>query len=543
MLTSNGIAPEVLRFDTGWTITYNGKTRSVDNIQNYTFPEPVKNGDSIILSNVVPWNAPHRAVLRLSSHHNAVVVYENDSCLYKYDTEQTRMNFLGGGFHYVYLNPSEKENIKVVYVEQVDGRKVTFSSFYLMPQDYVLSDYVSRHIYALLIGTFLMLFGILVVTISAVTRLYGLSFYRTMMIGILSFTLGIWTLCYTRVIQIMSFNLGVNNSLEYFCLYFSPIPFTFLLWRMHRDNLNRYKNAGFVILLIYEILFTIVTAYLHTKCIVYYPRTLLAFHVSVVVAFLFFIVSGVLYNKKMDAAGKILSQGVIVFGITVLLDLVRFNLNRKFSIEHPLMETTLLPLGTIFFVLFLVRSYVVRLIYILEDRAEKGALATMAYLDALTGLCNRAKSQQIFDILDRQLNDYAIVSIDLNGLKLANDNYGHNAGDKLIKTFARVFKDAFSGIGTAIRMGGDEFLAIVRSEHIADVETALDRLAVYQKKHSIGLPIPLEAAYGIAYRHELAESGADSSENSSVEAEKVYRLADERMYDMKASMKSKLVRK
>ena len=55
------------------------------------------------------------------------------------------------------------------------------------------------------------------------------------------------------------------------------------------------------------------------------------------------------------------------------------------------------------------------------------------------------------------------------------------------------------------------------------------------------LPIPLEAAYGVAYSHELVSE--NSGENRSVEAEKVYHLADERMYAMKAQMKSGLVRK
>ena len=60
-----------------------------------------------------------------------------------------------------------------------------------------------------------------------------------------------------------------------------------------------------------------------------------------------------------------------------------------------------------------------------------------------------------------------------------------------------------------------------------------------QKTRSAELPIPLETAYGIAYNHELQNNTKDNR----VEAEKVYHLADERMYAMKAAMKSNLVRK
>ena len=244
----------------------------------------------------------------------------------------------------------------------------------------------------------------------------------------------------------------------------------------------------------------------------------------------------------MDVSGRILTQGVAVFGLSLFVDLVRFHLSRIIDVDFPLLNVTWVPMGTFILVLLLVQSYIVYLFYVLEDRAEKGVLATMAYLDSLTGLYNRAKSQQIFEVLDKGSSDYAFVSIDMNGLKLVNDNYGHNAGDKLIKSFANAFKEAFAGIGTAIRVGGDEFLAIVRDEHVRELDLSLAKMAELQKTHGADLPIPLEAAYGVAYRHELVEENVESA-NLQIDAEKVYRLADERMYAMKASLKSNLVRK
>jgi hypothetical protein len=69
-------------------------------------------------------------------------------------------------------------------------------------------------------------------------------------------------------------------------------------------------------------------------------------------------------------------------------------------------------------------------------------------------------------------------------------------------------------------------------------------MAELQKKHRADLPIPLEAAYGTAYKHELlSASNAESDGIAQIKAEDVYRLADERMYAMKSKMKSKLVRK
>lgn len=545
MLRSNGVSKDIIRLDRGWTVIYQGQRTEVESLSNFTFPQKIHAGDSLVVEGELAKNSPSPAVLRIRTFHTAVAVYGNGKLLYKYDNDNTAMNFVGSGYHYVYLPPLEVgQKLRVVFIEQVDGRTVSLASFDLMPAEYVVSDYPARHIFALIVGVFLVLFGVLAIIVSVVMRFYGISYFRLLMIGLLSFLLGTWTLCHTKLIQMVSFNFGLNTTLEYFCLYLSALPFTLLLWNMHKEHLSRVKNIGFAILVTYEVLFTSITTFLHLNSIVYYPRTLVLFHVSVMVGFAFFICARTIYNRKMDFSSKILTQGVLFLALTMVIDLVRFHLSRVITVDFPLLEMTWLPLGTLVLVLLLVQSYIIHLFFILEDRAEKGALATMAYLDVLTGLYNRAKCQQIFDVLDKGYSDYAIVSIDMNGLKLVNDNYGHNAGDKLIKTFANVFKEAFTGIGTTIRVGGDEFLAIVRSEHVADVDAALAKMAELQESNSVHLPVPLETAYGIAYRHELfKDEFVESSENIRVEAESVYHLADERMYAMKASMKSELVRK
>ena len=149
----------------------------------------------------------------------------------------------------------------------------------------------------------------------------------------------------------------------------------------------------------------------------------------------------------------------------------------------------------------------------------------LSAFDMLTGLYNRAKCERIFEVLDRRDSKYAIVSIDLNGLKKVNDNHGHSVGDKLLIRYAEVFKKAFNGVGTTIRMGGDEFLAIVRSEHLHELESALNDLKVLEKSNSYGLPVPLEASFGYSV-HELGDK---------TKANDVYKLADSKMYDMKVN--------
>jgi diguanylate cyclase (GGDEF)-like protein len=114
----------------------------------------------------------------------------------------------------------------------------------------------------------------------------------------------------------------------------------------------------------------------------------------------------------------------------------------------------------------------------------------------------------------------------MNGLKKLNDTYGHGMGDEQLKAFAKTLSEAFKGIGTPIRMGGDEFLIIVRQEHLNDMDAAFEKMRALQEEASRLLPIPLAASYGTAMRSEVRSTADD-----------VYRRADDRMYKMKKESK------
>ena len=53
------------------------------------------------------------------------------------------------------------------------------------------------------------------------------------------------------------------------------------------------------------------------------------------------------------------------------------------------------------------------------------------------------------------------MMFDMNNLKMINDTYGHDCGDQLLNGFAERLQSALSTAGTLIRLGGDEFIAIL----------------------------------------------------------------------------------
>ena len=111
-----------------------------------------------------------------------------------------------------------------------------------------------------------------------------------------------------------------------------------------------------------------------------------------------------------------------------------------------------------------------------------------AYHDQLTGLKNRrAYGEALKAIEENAPEDYCIVMGDLNGLKEANDTFGHDTGDALIVGAAECLTAAFEGIDGIFRIGGDEFCVIVpdRVERATECLRRLDGLTAAWKGPNI----------------------------------------------------------
>ncbi|MBK6413038.1 EAL domain-containing protein [Sphingopyxis sp.] len=96
-----------------------------------------------------------------------------------------------------------------------------------------------------------------------------------------------------------------------------------------------------------------------------------------------------------------------------------------------------------------------------EQRMEAHQLR--AFTDALSGLPNRAAFNAALGALDCGApGDWALLVIDLDNLKVANDTFGHHAGDCLLKIAGERIAAAVAP-NAAFRIGGDEFAALLRS--------------------------------------------------------------------------------
>jgi diguanylate cyclase (GGDEF)-like protein/PAS domain S-box-containing protein len=116
-------------------------------------------------------------------------------------------------------------------------------------------------------------------------------------------------------------------------------------------------------------------------------------------------------------------------------------------------------------------------------------LEQLALLDPLTQLPNRhhlePEIDSRFDELRRMGFIFGLLFMDIDHFKRFNDAYGHDTGDKVLKTVARTLKAAIRPYDLVGRWGGEEFLGVIRNVEIGKLEEIGNRLRSLVEKSSV----------------------------------------------------------
>ena len=139
--------------------------------------------------------------------------------------------------------------------------------------------------------------------------------------------------------------------------------------------------------------------------------------------------------------------------------------------------------------------------------------------DYLTGLYNRRFFEEEMIRLDTKRNlPLSVIMIDVNGLKLTNDAFGHEEGDQLLKKVAQIIKTECRHDEIAARLGGDEFAVLLPKTDSQNCEMIMQRIQKACKK-STRQTVVVSVAAGFSVKKRADES-----------IDEILKMADNNMY-------------
>ncbi len=159
---------------------------------------------------------------------------------------------------------------------------------------------------------------------------------------------------------------------------------------------------------------------------------------------------------------------------------------------------------------------------ITERKETEKNILHLSYHDQLTGIYNRRFFEEELHRLDNPRNlPLSIVIVDVNGLKLFNDGFGHKAGDRLIVTVAQLLDKESRGNDVAARIGGDEFVVLMPNTDENQAKAFEKRFQEVLAKKNVS-EIPISVSLGFA-----------TKVDDSMKIQDIFKRAEEGMYRRK----------
>ncbi len=527
LLTFNQEYP-ITVLEKGWTVTYHNEQYQNTNLERISaqIGQKFNRGDMLTLVYTKPISTPDVPFpyMRFKSRFCAYEIFFNDDLIYSEYLDALDSNsYVGMGYVNIPLPRSataEKLTMKLYVTENntiVDLMSPRIGNF-----DDLYRENLGKVKFPLFAGIFLLLFGQVMLIRSLLFYLRSSGVSTQVTCSMLSMMIGVWI--------ITAYDCSSFVATNPFCTFWAYaseyllMPLVYLLiYNLHK----RYNNLVVIVLGSASMFFTILFLLLHALNIVHINHFQFPYvGISLVgLIILFYYVRADIKHRVKNPTTNTLMLGVCVLGIIYLI-YTMYSLFGDYIDYRQNLIFQFLPIGAMFFAFLQLLNYLIFMTHTSTQKKVYASLKQIAYADNLTGLPNRASCDKKILEFGKSDKEYCILSLDLDGLKEVNDNAGHPAGDRLLKSFAKALSDTFSDIGFCCRTGGDEFLVLIeeiaKNELDDRLKTLDERLAKLDEEDP---EVNHSVSYGYAYRSEAEEGDTHS----------VFILADQRMYECKKS--------
>ena len=517
--------------DQGWTVSRGNDVQTDVTLSKYKLGKTTK-GEQLIISNWAYMGEDTSFMFR--SKLEAVTVFVDGKLVYSYGKdyiEQGRL--IPKKYNLITLNKKPGlHNLIIVFSMGENNYFQRFSPVFFGYRSDLMRAFYSYKRISFFLGGFLVVYSCVLFSLWIYMIMSRRKALQLFISANFSMLLGCFIYSQNDILWFVGSHDMFFSLMEYTSFYLMPLAFSLILYTIRPNIAKNRQRIAILVNIVFPILYVI----MHFSGIVHLSKFEFETGVIAVVEIVIILPTVIKhafsqykvnyeedYNAGEDAEIYLLI-GFIILILSALVEIVRFfiwGVHEDISRPELFSSVDFLEFGMIFFMLCYFVYYFLNSVNHMSADRVKAQLEDLAYIDNLTKLRNRAACRPVFATLT---GEYAIVSLDLDRLKFVNDNYGHLEGDRMLATFGKFLKKAFSEADLVARTGGDEFTVLFKNPSNKLLNSCIERLEEeMQAFNEAGDVIKLSASIGYAFSYEV----------NSRRYRDVFSLADQRMYEMK----------
>lgn len=433
-----------------------------------TLPYEVKSKDSeVTISREIQGLFTKDSIIKFDNQRQGVVVLVDQDVIYEVNTTHLTNQLVFTDYQILHL--PDKDNMTTLSLhfifktnDHYSLPSISYGSYYAASSEIIRND-----ISTLIILVILLLVLLADFIIYLYCLLHNMPYSRIMYLAVFVLTAILWGYTDSYLPSLLHIPQEILGLVCYLSIMALPLPMCNFVGKCCKN-----RNHIFQVLSILGTLNLIGQIILSSLGLIQLQVTFYAAHIFILITIVASLIC--IYEERKHQQSRemdILNIGILGLALVSLISLF-FYWQKGLVYYRTCMLTGILLFSVSLFLYVII--YYIGLAQKNQLRASEVKIhERLSMFDELTGLPNRRAFEKKMDEIEAiadQLEDAIFIMLDVNGLKMVNDQYGHAAGDDLIAAAAKVISQTYGQDCSCFRIGGDEF-AVIMEQIITPIST------------------------------------------------------------------------
>ncbi len=495
-----------------------------------TLPVKRDSDKTYSFSFVMPINNIAKSYININTRYISFIISNDNHIIYE---KKQKPNYfvksMGSSFNLVEIPKKyEGKTLTITFISNIDSQKIIIPDIKIGSKASILLYYIQKgnHIIFSFVALIISALSLFLISLFYIKIKHSIK--KALLLSFYSFIAGFCILARTWLIYYLFDNNVAMYFIEYMTLLAIPLPvillFLSILYEseVHGLNVKLLEVTAVLVTLnfVVQTMLTItgISEFIEMKNFIFisYLCTVIAISLGI----------STVDNRKVKYKNLYV---ISIIPISISSTIAMFVYYKPYAHYVSIsMVLSMIFLISIHFYIS-VQDYLNKL----NASIESEFYEELAYKDVLTKIANRNKLESDIDITEKMMENYKnvyIFVIDINNLKIINDNLGHYFGDQYIKEAGDILKiisEVYDNT-SVYRIGGDEFILITFNKTQKDVEDICHQINTLSNEFKCRTSdIPLSLAIGYECM--------DQNDNKSLK--ELIEIADKKMYLHKNNIK------